>query len=880
MPRTLHPVAWWIWALGLATAVSRTTNPLLLLLVLAVLGVVVANRRSDAPWARAFKYYLYLALTVVAIRVVFRSVFGGDIDAADMHVLFDLPHVPLPSWAAGVQLGGPVTLEGTLAALYDGLRLGCLLCCLGAANALANPKRALRVLPGALYELGVAVVVSLSVAPQLVESVQRVRRARKLRGGATGGFHALRSIAIPVLEDALERSLRLAAAMDSRGYGRTGGASARLDGRPGSSCSPACAGCASAPTDCSTARRPARSDSPPCSAGRFCAASAWSSAAVGWAAASTVPIPGRRRVDRRRLRRGPRRRLPGRGGCRRGRPQSVDRPAGLAVASRSCPRWPSWWPPWPRWPPRRRSGRRRSAADADAGAADGSAVRRIEHRAGSRPGRGSGVIEFDRVTVTYAEATTPVLRDVYLGHRRGRAGSGGRDGPAWASRRCSGPSTGWCRTSPAGPWPGGCLVDGRDTRTHPPRELADVVGVVGQDPLSGFVTDTVEEELAYAMEQLAVPPDVMRKRVEETLDLLGIADLRDRPLYQLSGGQQQRVAIGSVLTAHPRVLVLDEPTSALDPTAAEEVLAAITRLVHDLGVTVVLAEHRLERVVQYADRVIEVKADGTVATGPPAAMLRTTAGGAAGRRARPAGRLGSPAAVGARRPPAGRAPPGPDRPTPVPRSTAVDPRRADRDRAAVAQRRRPLRAGRRRARRGPRPRAGEVTALMGRNGSGKSSLLWALQGSGPRQSGTVDVDGADPAVAVGHKARRLVGLVPQTPADLLYLDTVAQECDQADRESAGAHRSGARALLDRLAPGIADEHPRDLSEGQRLALVLAVQLAAAPKVVLLDEPTRGLDYPAKRTLIDILDQLAAEGGRWSSPPTTSSSWPRPPIGWW
>ena len=165
VPRTLHPVAWWLWAIGLATAASQTTNPLLLLLVLAVLGIVVANRRSEAPWARAFKYYLYLALVVVVIRVVFRSVFGGDIDAATMHVLFTLPHVPLPSWTAGVQLGGPVTLEGTVAALYDGLRLGTLLCCIGAANALANPKRALRVLPGALYELGVAVVVALSRRP-------------------------------------------------------------------------------------------------------------------------------------------------------------------------------------------------------------------------------------------------------------------------------------------------------------------------------------------------------------------------------------------------------------------------------------------------------------------------------------------------------------------------------------------------------------------------------------------------------------------------------------------------------------------------------------------------------------------------------------------
>ena len=227
IPRTLHPIAWWIWAIGLATAVTMTTNPLLLLLVIAVLGVVVVLRRSDAPWARAFKYYLYLALVVIGIRVVFRSVFGGDIDSAHGHVLFTLPQVPLPSWAAGVQLGGPVTLEGTASALYDGLQLGCLLCCLGAANALANPKRALRVLPGALYELGVAVVISLTVAPQLIESIQRVRRARKLRGATGGGLHALRNVAIPVMEDALERSLRLAAAMDSRGYGRTGTASHR-----------------------------------------------------------------------------------------------------------------------------------------------------------------------------------------------------------------------------------------------------------------------------------------------------------------------------------------------------------------------------------------------------------------------------------------------------------------------------------------------------------------------------------------------------------------------------------------------------------------------------------------------------------------------------
>ncbi|MFJ4772173.1 energy-coupling factor transporter transmembrane component T [Streptomyces uncialis] len=221
MPRTLHPVAWWIWALALATAVSRTNNPLLLFLVLAVLGYVITARRTEAPWARGFKYYLYLALIVVAIRVVFRAVFATGITPDD-HFLFSLPRIPTPDWYAGIEIGGPVSLEALLSAATEGLRIACMLCCIGAANTLANPKRALRVLPGALYELGVAVTVSLSVAPQLVQSVQRVHRARRLRAGRAKGLGALRGIVVPVLEDALERSLRLAAAMDSRGYGRAG----------------------------------------------------------------------------------------------------------------------------------------------------------------------------------------------------------------------------------------------------------------------------------------------------------------------------------------------------------------------------------------------------------------------------------------------------------------------------------------------------------------------------------------------------------------------------------------------------------------------------------------------------------------------------------
>ncbi len=488
------------------------------------------------------------------------------------------------------------------------------------------------------------------------------------------------------------------------------------------------------------------------------------------------------------------------------------------------------------------------------------------------------MIVFDRVTVTYPDVGEPVLRDVDLRVEEGElALVVGRTGAGKST--LLGAVNGLVPHFTGGTLAGRVVVDGRETRTHKPRELADVVGVVGQDPLAGFVTDTVEEELAYAMEQLAVPPDVMRKRVEETLDLLGIAELRDRPLHQLSGGQQQRVAIGSVLTAHPRVLVLDEPTSALDPTAAEEVLAAVTRLVHDLGVTVLLAEHRLERVVQYADRVVEVRADGSVRAGSPAEMLATTAvappvvelGRLAGwqplplsvrdarRRAEPVRRrIGRRPVPPPRRPPARRSPArsGED---PVLRARNVVVRYG----SVVAVRGVDLDLAR-----------GEITALMGRNGSGKSSLLWALQGAGPRQAGLVQVEATDPASLPPSQARRLVALVPQTPADLLYLDTVGEELAQADTESAaalaaGAHRAAAdprpapvaaRELLDRLAPGIPnDAHPRDLSEGQRLSLVLAVQLTAVPQVVLLDEPTRGLDYAAKRSLIDIVDLLAAEG---------------------
>jgi energy-coupling factor transport system ATP-binding protein len=453
------------------------------------------------------------------------------------------------------------------------------------------------------------------------------------------------------------------------------------------------------------------------------------------------------------------------------------------------------------------------------------------------------MIELRGVGLAYEE--TPVLRGVDLTVAEGElvlvtgaTGSG--------KSTLLGVLTGLVPRFSGGTLSGDVLLDGTSIVRTPPRERAHLIGYVGQDPAAGFVTDTVDEELAYGMEQLGLPGETMRRRVEETLDLLGIADLRRRDLRRLSGGEQQRVALGSVLTMHPRVLVLDEPTSALDPTAAEDVLATLTRLVHDLGVSVVMAEHRLERVVPFADTLVVLDGRGGLRSGVPAELLADSPvappivelGRAAGwqplpltvrdARRRAAGlreRLGVPPADAPETTAAGGL---------VGRGVTV----THGSTLAVHDVSLTLRPG-------------TVTALMGRNGSGKSSLLWALQGTGRRRSGSVSVSGRDPADLDESDRRTLVGLLPQNAADLLYLETVAEEL---------AASAATADALERLVPGIDGAmHPRDLSEGQRLALALAIVLAAAPPVLLLDEPTRGLDYSVKRALSATLRSMAADG---------------------
>ncbi len=216
-PRLVHPAAWWLWALALAYASMRTNDVLLLLTIAAVAAVVVSARRGRAPWARAYGLMLRLGLFTVVVTMLLQVLLGARYPG---HVLLHLPAAPLPHWLGGISLGGPVTGEALLNAFVSGLRLAVLIGCFGAANALAHPARLVRILPAALYEVGVAVVVALTFVPQLAESVVRVRAAQRLRGRAITGVRGLRGVLVPVLEGALERAIQLAASMDSRGYGR------------------------------------------------------------------------------------------------------------------------------------------------------------------------------------------------------------------------------------------------------------------------------------------------------------------------------------------------------------------------------------------------------------------------------------------------------------------------------------------------------------------------------------------------------------------------------------------------------------------------------------------------------------------------------------
>lgn len=394
---------------------------------------------------------------------------------------------------------------------------------------------------------------------------------------------------------------------------------------------------------------------------------------------------------------------------------------------------------------------------------------------------------------------------------------------------------------------GSVEVGGISTRDVRPGELAELIGIVGQNPINGFVTDIVEDELAFSMESLNLPQEVMRKRIEEILDLLSLHQVRQRKLATLSGGEQQRVAIAAAMVLHPKILVLDEPTSALDPVAAEEVLAILQRLVHDLGITVIIAEHRLERVIGYVDTVIEIGSSGKTRIGKPEEILKDS------KIAPPIVKLA--------------------RALKLPKvALSVRELRKELKESATEFRNNDTELAERDLKNqnqlietkdlavnygelvALKPlnlsiSSGEILALMGRNGAGKSSLIKSILG-------VIEYSGK--VIKATEKPPR-IGYIPQDANDLLFHQSVNEECAQTDRDHKLPTGTTAQ-LLNQIAPSVkVDSHPRDLSEGQRLALVLAIVLAPNPDLLILDEPTRGLDYEAKALLTQQLQMRANSG---------------------
>ncbi len=469
----------------------------------------------------------------------------------------------------------------------------------------------------------------------------------------------------------------------------------------------------------------------------------------------------------------------------------------------------------------------------------------------------STIIEFSNVTYTYPDMEAPVFEELSLSIPEGSFTL--VIGPSGSGKstllRCL---NGLVPHFTGGAIRGRIRVAGRDPVALGPRGMSDCVGFVFQDPEAQFVIGEVEEELAFAMENMGLPEIVMRRRIEEVLDQLNIAPLRRRRISTLSGGERQRVAIGAALTLQPQILVLDEPTSQLDPQAAEEVLTYLQKLNQDLGLTIVLAEHRLERVLQYADQVLYLPGNGQPpAYGTPREVM------AHAELAPPLVALGR--ALGWE---------------PLPLTIkegrrfirGVGKREIEVAQAGEGSHLRPrspviemegvwFAYNGQEALRGVNLtiRAGEIVALMGRNGSGKTTLLKNLVGLLRPQEGRIKLFGEDIRHRQTQEIARRVGYVPQDPNALLFADSVREEVIFT-RRSHGLPLGEPLDVLRRLnLESLADAYPRDLSTGERQRIALAAIIAAEPQVLLLDEPTRGMDYLQKRALASFLREQKRRG---------------------
>jgi len=476
------------------------------------------------------------------------------------------------------------------------------------------------------------------------------------------------------------------------------------------------------------------------------------------------------------------------------------------------------------------------------------------------------MIHFDHLTYTYPGSHHPVLADVtlHIDEREFVLVAGPSGVGKSTLLRCL---NGLVPHFTGGKLSGSVAVAGHDPIAEGPHMLSRVVGFVFQDPEAQFVMDRVEDEIAFALENAAIPPTEMHVRVEEVLNLLDLVPLRDRTLDMLSGGEKQRVAIATALAFRPRILVLDEPTSQLDPQSAEDVLQALVRLNDEVGLTVVLAEHRLERVLPHADHLIYLAPPsveggrGEALNGPPRQVLHqmdlipplVALGKELGWEPLPLtvkeGRMFAEEAVSDLRFQVSSSNLKPETLKPETAlqirglSFAYDGAPALHDVTLTI---------------GP----GELVALVGRNGSGKTTLLRCIVGLLRPEHGQITLAG-EPLVGweTADICRR-IGYLPQESDDLLFADTVAEEMAVTLRNHglADCPPIAPDDLLERLGlGGLAMSYPRDLSVGERQRVALGAVTVTRPQILLLDEPTRGMDYPAKRELVRMLRGWQAEG---------------------
>lgn len=399
-----------------------------------------------------------------------------------------------------------------------------------------------------------------------------------------------------------------------------------------------------------------------------------------------------------------------------------------------------------------------------------------------------------------------------------------------------------------GEFGGQVLVNNIDTRRHAPRDFARHVGFVFQDPESQLLTGRVVDDVALGMEQLGIEPSLMRKRVEEMLDLVGIPHLRDRDPETLSGGERQRVAIASALALHPPMLVLDEPTSQLDPWGAEEVVAALQRMNDDLGLTIVMSEHRLDRVLSHADVVRLLDDSGEPTDGTPNEIARIVSSVALPPVAQLCRAIGAEQiSLTVKHSRSNRAIQDLSNvlshTTPIYRSAQL---------GDVAVRIENLGV---RIDRDPiindvsfNVHEGEIIALMGRNGSGKTTLLRSLMGFVPNISGKIHFGKSQPHL----------GYVPQRSGSLFFCETLADEL-RFTANKRGVAVDVERSLAEVDLAWAAERHPGTLSVGERQRAAIAVVLAGDPKLLLLDEPTRGMDPWHKQQLATVLRRLQQRG---------------------